>query len=471
MSYRSDLELILGALDRTISEAEFEQLEARLGQEPELRTLYLKHSQLQHVLTEEFEGVHPLPDRFRALEHAPVPRRVVFGTVLAAAAIVMLMGVVAFFITVKGPTPQAAVTFGPLASGELAEGTVGQANTRMDVGSQLTLARGTAEIRMPSGVRALVEGPAVIKVSERNAVQLTRGKAWFDVPRGAEGFICQTASLVVEDLGTRFGVHAREEGRSEVFVQSGHVRAWPLKRPEDAIDLRTGDRRAWNGVQFVAPEIGAEFVSSHPRIELVFQDNFAEADGTPLHGKSPTRGLGPWEVAQGNPSLIDQLVDTSGEQIKAFAPLPPGILNSRDHVLLVTVEVEEPDSRQFHSEGWAGVSLFTGEEERIFLGDPFGPGVSWALHPFGSTAVMPSPPLHGKRTVSLRYDYRTGLAELFEGLHCHGDAVASEWIPAGLNFDRLRIGNGEGGDLALRRLEVRLLTHEPAPGEASDSAE
>ena len=76
---------------------------------------------------------------------------------------------------------------------------------------------------------------------------------------------------------------------------------------------------------------------------------------------------------------------------------------------------------------------------------------------------MPSPPLQGKRTVSLRYDYRTGLAELFEGLHCAGQPLASEWIPAGLKFDRLRIGNGEGGDLAVRRLEVRVLTHSPPP--------
>ena len=128
MSHRTDVELILGALDRSISEDEFEALEKRLAEDPELRSLYLKHCQLQHALTEEFEGVHGLPDRFRALDRTPVPRRVVFGPVLAAAAIVMVMGVAAFFINVKAPGPQAAVSFGPLASGELTQGRVGQAN-------------------------------------------------------------------------------------------------------------------------------------------------------------------------------------------------------------------------------------------------------------------------------------------------------------------------------------------------------
>ena len=463
MKYRNDLEFILAALDRSITEEEFEELESRLAHEPGLRKLYLKHCQLQHALTEEFEGVHGLPDRFRALDQAPVPRRVVFGTVLAAAAIVMAMGVAAFFITVKGPGPRAAVSFGPLAAGELGQGRVGRTDTEMEIGSQLTLERGTAEITLASGVRTLVEGPAIIKITDRNSVALPSGRAWFDVPRGAEGFICETESLVVKDLGTRFGVSAEEEGHCEVFVEWGRVQAWPLKRPEEAIELRTGDRRTWNGARFIESEEKVEFVSDHPRIDLIFQDLFNESDGTPLHDKLPTVGLGSWQVEKGMPRLVDQLVDTSGGQVEAFASLPGDVLNDRDHILLVSLEVDEPDSRRFHSEGWAGISLFTGTEERIFFGDPFGPGVSWALHPFGSDAVMPSPPLQGKRTVSLRYDYRTGLAELFEGLHCAGQPLASEWIPAGLKFDRLRIGNGEGGDLAVRRLEVRVLTHSPPP--------
>ena len=62
--------------------------------------------------------------------------------------------------------------------------------------------------------------------------------------------------------------------------------------------------------------------------------------------------------------------------------------------------------------------------------------------------------------MTLRYDYRSGLAELFEGWSCQGQAFAAEWIPAGLKFDRLRVANGEGGDIALRRLEVRILTSE-----------
>ena len=462
MSYREDVELIQGALDRTIDEGDFEQLEVRLAAEPELRQLYYKFCQLHHGLNEEFEGVCGLPDRFRALEQAPVSRRVLINTALATAAIVIAMAVAAYFITISQPGPPALVSFGPMSSGQLPQGQVGSQDTSMAIGSRLTLDRGTAEIRLPSGVRALVEGPATVLATGRNELFLPSGRAWFEVPKGAEGFTCRTESIKVVDLGTQFGVFAGPEGHSEVHVQSGRVRAWPLKRPGEAIELTAGQGAVWTGADFEDPKDKVAFVSELPHLEVVLRDDFSEEDRTPLRSKLPDIGSGPWEVTIGDPQVFQQQIDTSGTPVEAFAPLPGHMLNERDHILIVTAEVVEPDSRLFHSEGWAGISLFTGDEERIFMGDPFGPGVSWALHPFGSNVVMPSPPLQGKRTVSLRYDYRNGLAELFEGWNCQGQAVASEWIPAGLHFNRLRVGNGKGGDLALRRIEVRVLTSAPA---------
>ena len=139
------------------------------------------------------------------------------------------------------------------------------------------------------------------------------------------------------------------------------------------------------------------------------------------------------------------MIDTRGElRNAAFAPLALPRLDDSTHVFLMTVEAEGPGD-----EGWAGVSLYTGDEERIFVGDPNGPNGDWALHPAGSQAINACPLLAGKSTVTLRYDYRTGLAELFEGSETTGPPLASQWIAPGLSFDRLRIANGSQLDAVL----------------------
>ena len=135
--------------------------------------------------------------------------------------------------------------------------------------------------------------------------------------------------------------------------------------------------------------------------------------------------------------------------------------------------------------GWAGVSLFSDGEERVFVGDPNGQEEGWALHPAGYNARHACPLLEGKTTVTLRYDYRSGLAQLFEGTDTSGPALASEWIAPGLHFDRIRIANGSQadgaldagkpasaagsgddvhirGDIAIRRIRVRVLSSERA---------
>jgi hypothetical protein len=141
----------------------------------------------------------------------------------------------------------------------------------------------------------------------------------------------------------------------------------------------------------------------------------------------------------------DGQIDTSGQlRSAAFAPLAGPRLDDLTHILLMTVEAKGPGG-----EGWAGVSLYTGDKERIFVGDPNGPVGDWALHPAGAQAIYGCPLLAGKSTVTLRYDYRNGHVELFEGSETTGTPLVSQWIEPGLAFDRIRIANGSMLDAIL----------------------
>ena len=61
MSLRQDEELIQALFDHSISETEFEQLEGRLLDDEEFRTLFHQYARLNNALTEEFEGREELP--------------------------------------------------------------------------------------------------------------------------------------------------------------------------------------------------------------------------------------------------------------------------------------------------------------------------------------------------------------------------------------------------------------------------
>jgi len=90
-------------------------------------------------------------------------------------------------------------------------------------GTILHLQSGVVELAFISGARAAIEGPAEIKVTRRNGIELRQGKLSADVPHQAIGFTVQTPNATVTDLGTRFGINAKAKDSSEVDVFEGKV--------------------------------------------------------------------------------------------------------------------------------------------------------------------------------------------------------------------------------------------------------
>jgi len=441
MKLRDAEKSIQNLLDGKLGEDEFARVEECLRVDPEFRKLYLSYVKSHHLLIEKFEH--------GGGKIIPMPVSPVFArrrrVILALVASVAVVATVATLFQVSRPEPGATLVYGPESAGRTDHGKGKTGANVMWVGSTLELARGSVSIVMPSGVKGYFEGPGKLDMESLNRLRLRQGRAWFEVPKGAEGFVCVTDSLFVEDLGTEFGVFADPGRPEEVHVIEGKVRLHPINRPQDERLLLRGEGTTWKGDQLEEADGPAAFSAAFPQKITIFSDDFNDPDGTPLDGKNSDIGAGPWQVTRGGMKVENGILDTRGElRNMAFAPLALPHLNDLTHILLMTLEAEGPGGK-----GWAGVSLYTGDQERIFVGDPCGDSGDWALHPAGSQAINACPLLAGKTTVTLRYNYRTGLAELFEGAETTGTPLASQWIAPGLDFDRVRIANGSTFDAVL----------------------
>jgi hypothetical protein len=161
-----------------------------------------------------------------------------------------------------------------------------------------------------------------------------------------------------------------------------------------------------------------------------------------------------WRASYGNPSITETRIEGANfATIRKFqSPLPL----KENSVLLVTLQCAEPATGKFHSDGWAGMSLFSQGTEMVFLGDPYGPGPSWGLDV--KNAEPPSPRATntiGSATMTIRYDSGTGSISLHEGGLPLKPAIYSGKISQGMRFDELRLGASAGAALSVTSLQVR----------------
>jgi hypothetical protein len=161
-----------------------------------------------------------------------------------------------------------------------------------------------------------------------------------------------------------------------------------------------------------------------------------------------------WQVDYGSPTFDSGRVE--GANFAAFheleAPEP-----SADHgVLLVTIDIGKPATNGFHTDGWAGMSFFSGPTEVLFFGDSFGSKSSWSLDVKQRIPlIFPEKPIVGPKTITLRYERRTGEVSLHEGDVPLRPAFCRGRLPAGTTFDRFRLGASAGAAMAVNRLAVR----------------
>jgi hypothetical protein len=149
----------------------------------------------------------------------------------------------------------------------------------------LFLQSGFAEIKFDTGATMIVEAPARFRVRAVNSVELTSGQISAKVPPAAHGFTVATASSLVVDLGTEFGVAASSDGSDEIQVFKGNVRAEPQAAGSVApLTLSEGQAAISTEHQIKLDPTGAQpqkFVrqlDAGPALDLV--DLIAGGDGT-----------------------------------------------------------------------------------------------------------------------------------------------------------------------------------------------
>jgi len=223
-------ERILRLLDGEMQAEEISSLEAELRDSPVSRAIYIQLAALHSALLNQYASRSAVePSRIISIDRIVSRQRQRlrrFATLAAAAALVL--AAIPFWFKLTGK-PASLATF------QTTQGATYQlnhskqsANTEeriLLVGSQLKLTSGQLEATFSSGARCVLKAPCEITAFSDRHVRIGKGSAWFHVSPQAKGFMVETPSLSIIDLGTEFGVIAEPDGQDEIHVLKGEVEA------------------------------------------------------------------------------------------------------------------------------------------------------------------------------------------------------------------------------------------------------
>jgi ferric-dicitrate binding protein FerR (iron transport regulator) len=114
---------------------------------------------------------------------------------------------------------------------------------------------GIMQVVYDNGAKVLVQAPARFELATNQLLRLQRGRLSARVPEAAIGFIVETPTAKVVDLGTEFGVTAGEND-SEVHVFEGEVLVKTANEPDP---LRLRENRASRIDQATGTPTGVDF--------------------------------------------------------------------------------------------------------------------------------------------------------------------------------------------------------------------
>lgn len=91
----------------------------------------------------------------------------------------------------------------------------------------LYLKEGIIEVELDAGAVVVIESPAEFRFESSEKMILNTGRLYAKVPQQATGFIVQTPTSKVIDLGTEFGIEVGAEGVSAIHTFKGKVSLIP----------------------------------------------------------------------------------------------------------------------------------------------------------------------------------------------------------------------------------------------------
>jgi ferric-dicitrate binding protein FerR (iron transport regulator) len=233
---------ILALLDGTLEAGEAAHLDEELRGNKEARALFLQLATLHSALEDEGaskSGMQNVPVVPIELFLARERRRLIRNSLMAAAAVLLISGLVLWMKIIPDTTP-------PLADFRAAPNSIFQLShtgnderpvgNALTTGSRVVLEHGVVELELPHDVRAVIEAPADITLVDERTLQLIHGQGYFQVPsKEGRGFTVVTPHQRIVDLGTAFGIRApANQDKVELHVIEGRVRV-------DSLDGSEGD--------------------------------------------------------------------------------------------------------------------------------------------------------------------------------------------------------------------------------------
>lgn len=155
-------------------------------------------------------------------------RRGGYALVAIAAALVLFAALAAVLWNKQQP---AGNTF--LATITQVVGAYRQTNAPFVIGERVeagyvNIERGLVQMDFINGASLTLEGPAKLEIENSSEIVLHSGIVTATIPESAIGFMVDTSTARVVDLGTAFGVSVAEGGITEVCVFDGEVEVHPI---------------------------------------------------------------------------------------------------------------------------------------------------------------------------------------------------------------------------------------------------
>jgi hypothetical protein len=211
------------------------------------------------------------------------------------------------------------------------------------------------------------------------------------------------------------------------------------------------------------------FLSANLFADVVFRDTFTAQNGTILNGRTPEVGKA-WEDNSGL-TIQSGAVDTSGayNSTSAYGFFADGLTLSSVQTLQLSFDTLTPTNQNFFASGrWAGISLFSGSDEKFIIGK-ISSLTGWGIGDYSTntTGLVPgigTAPADAAQSVQFTYAYDTGAWILTVG----GSSI-SGFAHTGLAIDRVRIGSDgyNYADIAVTKIEADITSlPEPATSAA-----
>ncbi len=216
--------------------------------------------------------------------------------------------------------------FGPVARIEVATlsnsmGAIFADNESFVVGSRLSsgtdplwLREGTVEITFDYGACVVIEAPAQFNLNSAENISLRSGRLYAHVPQRSKGFIVETPSSRVIDLGTEFGVKVGYDGASDVYMTKGKasvfsgsrgqtgqgqiITAGEARRVDSGGEIETISMREEEFARAFIPQVGIVWRGQDLDLADIVGGGCGLGTGRIENSIDPVTGeMAPWKIA------------------------------------------------------------------------------------------------------------------------------------------------------------------------------